>query len=183
MDRRAKGVIIRATVTVTAAIGVPFKGTLEFTKAGKISGFFVDAVGTMVVRGWVDPNSLSFALDARYTEVGGLPPMSLFRSEENKEIETRAMEVNELRTSESSSGFEELAEQLEDEMGCGLYCRYRGVFNSISAGGVFCSNTSATSRSERVFLMVRISTERKLVCVQSTTFDVYYLLHACIKTT
>jgi hypothetical protein len=127
---------------------VPFKGTLEFTKAGKISGFFVDAVGTMVVRGWVDPNSLSFALDARYTEVGGLPPVSLFRNEENKEIETRAaMEVNELRTSESSSGFEELAEQLEDEMGCGLYCRYRGVFNSISAGGVFCSNTSATSRS------------------------------------
>jgi hypothetical protein len=127
---------------------VPFKGTLEFTKAGKISGFFVDAVGTTVVRGWVDPNSLSFALDARYTEVGGLPPMSLFRNEENKEIETRAaMELNTLRTSESSSGFEELAEQLEDEMGCGLYCRYRGVFNSISAGGVFCSNTSATSRS------------------------------------
>ena len=127
---------------------VPFKGTLEFTKAGKISGFFVDAVGTTVVRGWVDPISLSFALDARYTEVGGLPPMSLFRNEENKEMETRAaIEVNALRASESSSGFDELAEQLEDEMGCGLYCRYRGVFNSISAGGVFCSNTSATSRS------------------------------------
>ena len=74
--------------------------------------------------------------------------MSLFRNEENKEMETRAaIEVNALRASESSSGFDELAEQLEDEMGCGLYCRYRGVFNSISAGGVFCSNTSATSRS------------------------------------
>ena len=60
--------------------------------------------------------------------------MSLFRNEENKEMETRAaIEVNALRASESSSGFDELAEQLEDEMGCGLYCRYRGVFNSISA--------------------------------------------------
>ena len=59
-----------------------------------------------------------------HTEVGRLPPMSLFRNEENKEMETRAaIEVNALRASESSSGFDELAEQLEDEMGCGLYCR------------------------------------------------------------
>ena len=106
---------------------VPFKGTLEFTKAGKISGFFVDAVGTTVVRGWVDPISLSFALDARYTGSRVYPPCLFFRNEENKEMETRAaIEVNALRASESSSGFDELAEQLEDEMGCGLYCRYRG---------------------------------------------------------
>ena len=156
---------------------MPFKGTLEFTKAGKISGFFVDAVGTTVVRGWVDPISLSFALDARYTEVGGLPPMSLFRNEENKEMETRAaIEVNALRASESSSGFDELAEQLEDEMGCGLYCRYRGVFNSISAGGVFCSNTSATSRSGS-FLYGQIETCITRTYMQNSKSPTSGILH------
>jgi len=137
----------------------PFKGTLEFTNAGKISGFFIDGIGTTIVRGWIDPDSLSFALDARYTEVGGLPPLNFLRNKEHKlaehQIATELSSMltmndheneNENESSLSSSGsFEELAEQLDDELGAGLYVRYRGVFNPISGAGIFCSNTSASS--------------------------------------